>query len=584
MRTLQSIMRADHLEKMLVAKIVARSVGKVGLAALVAAGAGCGDPNPQGPSPVAAGRTAVGATTPVAPRSASVDAPAEPSRANRTSAVVPRSASVDAPAEPNRANRASAVDATTLKADPPVVQSPKDGSETESVHVTLIIKNARPKYLPAAPFRYRFALHEGDAGAGASIEETLVDQGTGDTTRHAVGRALRQGRRHSWRVRAEIDARSGPWSEWEVFRTPILPPIVGSPKDRVEISGSAVTLIITHAPGSARDAALRYRFVLHEGNAGAGASIATALVKQGTGDATRHTVGRTLRPGRIHSWRARAVVDGRDGPWSAWASFRTSSKRLDPPTLESPINGATITNPRGPLSVSNGAVLRPDGRVIYEFEVDDNSAFSSPLKTRAARTGGPGAGGRTVRSLEQDLAPGKTYHWRVRARDDTDTGRWSNVQTFKVAERPRGGRADEIDASSVRYLHRNIADWQITSTVTNITISGSRICVYHTGAGRFPRSRLGTPPDDIAIEGNVWVFGRFGNRWHGATWDWLRPGQECKAESTGALGPEQIRIPPMDHTWRPRSGETLCFAMSARARDNVQAGRVRSNIACKVVP
>lgn len=466
MCTLQSIMRADRLEKMRVAKIVARSIGGVGLLALVAAGVGCDAPNPQGPSGVAAGQATIGATT---------------------TPVATRSANVDAPAEPNRANRASAVDATTLKADPPVVQSPKDGSETESVRVTLIIRNARPKFLPTAPFRYRFELHEGDAGAGASIETVLVDQGTGDTTRHAVGRALRQGRRHSWRVRAEIDTRSGPWSAWASFRTPIL-------------------------------------------------------------------------------------------------------KQLAPPTLESPINGATITNLREPLSVSNGAVLRPDGRVIYEFEVDDDSAFSSPLRTRANRTGGPEAGGRTIGRLAQNLAPGKTYHWRVRARDDTDTGRWSDVQTFKVAERPqvadrpRGGRADEIDASSVRYLHRNIADWPITSTVTSITISGHEICVRHTGAGRFPRSQYGTPPDDITIEGNVWVFGEFGGRWHGATWDWLRVGQECKAESTDSLGPEQIRIPPMDRTWRPRSGEKLCFAMSARARDSVQAGRVRSNIACVNVP
>ena len=140
--------------------------------------------------------------------------------------------------------------------------------------------------------------------------------------------------------------------------------------------------------------------------------------------------------------------------------------------------------------------------------------------------------------------------------------------------------ADDINPYEVAYLHRNIAGWTQTSTITGITIGSSEICVFHTGAGQFPQSPFG----DIDVEGNIWVFAQFGGKWHGATWDWLRPGQECKGEGVNSLGPEQIRVPPMDGGWRPQSGSPICFAISARARDEVEAGLVRTNIACTTVP
>ena len=141
---------------------------------------------------------------------------------------------------------------------------------------------------------------------------------------------------------------------------------------------------------------------------------------------------------------------------------------------------------------------------------------------------------------------------------------------------PSPGSGDEINPRSIRWLHRDVSSWPITSRITDVSVSSSQICVDHTGAGRFPTSTFGT----IQVEGNVWIFAQFGGQWYGATYDWLRPGQVCKGVTGGELGPDQIRIAPMDGSWRgPRSGDSVGFMVSARARDDVSAGAERTNIA-----
>jgi len=140
---------------------------------------------------------------------------------------------------------------------------------------------------------------------------------------------------------------------------------------------------------------------------------------------------------------------------------------------------------------------------------------------------------------------------------------------------PPGGSADQLNPSQVTWLHQDVSRWSITSTVTDVSITRSEICVDHTRAGRFPTSTFGT----IQVEGNVWIFANINGRWYGATYDWLRPGQVCKAVTGGELGPDQIRIAPLDASWPgPRSGETVGFMVSTRARDDVSAGEERTNI------
>ena len=119
---------------------------------------------------------------------------------------------------------------------------------------------------------------------------------------------------------------------------------------------------------------------------------------------------------------------------------------------------------------------------------------------------------------------------------ESDGTRSHETTRLAVAEKPRSPTSsngeDDLDARSVRYLHPNIANWRITLRITNVSISAREICVDHTAAGRFPRSPFG----DIQVEGNVWVFARFGGQWVAATYDWLKPGQVCKGVTGDELG------------------------------------------------
>ena len=213
-------------------------------------------------------------------------------------------------------------------------------------------------------------------------------------------------------------------------------PVAVSPKDSVEIEGVTVTVVIENArPTFVSQAAFEYRFEVYEGEGGPGRRLGDGVAGQGVGT-TRHTFTRELAQGRTHRWRARAELEGFTGPWSDWAVFRTPVlKVLDPPVLEHPINGETVYNIREPLYVTNGTIGNTVGQVVYEFEVDDDAAFRSPIRTEARRTGGrPEAGGRTIGYIQQNLAPNTLYRWRVRARDDVDRGAWSGVQTFRTSD------------------------------------------------------------------------------------------------------------------------------------------------------
>jgi hypothetical protein len=204
-----------------------------------------------------------------------------------------------------------------------------------------------------------------------------------------------------------------------------------------------------------------------------------------------------------------------------------------------------------------------------EFELWD---ISDTARLVASRVMPQDPGGATSWAPGVSLRRDAEHRARARARYDGAAGAWSTPVVF-IGKAFLG--LDEIDAHDVTYLHTNIADWPQTSVVTGITMGPSQICVFHTGANRFPVSIFG----EIEVEGNLWVFAPIGGRWYGATWDWVRPGQQCKGENKYQLGPDQIRIPPMN-TWIPESGSPICFAVSARARDGVPAGQERSNIAC----
>ncbi len=145
---------------------------------------------------------------------------------------------------------------------------------------------------------------------------------------------------------------------------------------------------------------------------------------------------------------------------------------------------------------------------------------------------------------------------------------------------PPAGGVDQIDLSTVTWLHTDVSGWPRTSTITNVDITDARICIDHTERGQWPvRNINGT---DLA--GNPWVFVKRNGQWYAATYEWLRPGQHCKA--LGSNPPRvtvadqmgnHIKRAPLD-SWRPRSGELVGFMVSTLARDGNRTVPKRSNV------
>lgn len=135
---------------------------------------------------------------------------------------------------------------------------------------------------------------------------------------------------------------------------------------------------------------------------------------------------------------------------------------------------------------------------------------------------------------------------------------------------PQAGLPFSLD--EVVWLHTDVSRWRQTSTITEVHIGDPPICIEHTKAGRWPVKA----PDGVGVEANPWVFANVGGRWYAATYEWLKPGQTCKAISAGTIGAHTKRAPLT--SWRPRSGELVGFMVSALARSGQDSVAERSNI------
>jgi hypothetical protein len=158
--------------------------------------------------------------------------------------------------------------------------------------------------------------------------------------------------------------------------------------------------------------------------------------------------------------------------------------------------------------------------------------------------------------------------------DGSAVRRWRLEAPPSVPTNP----ADELVLSAVTWLHADISEWTQSSTITAVRIRQTGLCVQHTMAGRWPVYVDG----GVAGEGNPWIFANIGGQWYGATFEWLRPNQECKGITRLDIGPHTKRSPMA--TWVPAHGETVGFAMSTPARSNLRTTNQRSNVVLVVWP
>ena len=108
------------------------------------------------------------------------------------------------------------------------------------------------------------------------------------------------------------------------------------------------------------------------------------------------------------------------------------------PTLEAPTPDQQLDTLRPTLTVRN-ATSDQIGSRTYEFQVSDNSGFAASgsgiagFAVAAAGTGvAEGTDGRTSWTASQELQPTTLFYWRVRAIQDSTTGPWSSIGTFRT--------------------------------------------------------------------------------------------------------------------------------------------------------
>ena len=116
-------------------------------------------------------------------------------------------------------------------------------------------------------------------------------------------------------------------------------------------------------------------------------------------------------------------------------------------------------------------------------------------------------------------------------------------------------------------LVASVTSEPISSYGRGIILNSNKASVWRNGRGPV-----------AAVNANAWLFAKFGDNWHGATWEFIRKGQTVKSEA--ALVPNHFKNAPPWNNFRPRDGEYYGFMTSGITRNGPSQLNVseRSNI------
>jgi hypothetical protein len=109
----------------------------------------------------------------------------------------------------------AASDTVTLKANAPALVSPVGGVRLTTQQVTLTFQTATAKYVTGQTFTYRVQL--------LSASSVVLEEKTGAATSYAMSTQFEQDTLYRWRVRAELQGQTGPWSAAETFKSMLKP-------------------------------------------------------------------------------------------------------------------------------------------------------------------------------------------------------------------------------------------------------------------------------------------------------------------------------------------------------------------------
>lgn len=328
-------------------------------------------------------------------------------------------------------------------------------------------------------------------------------------------------------------------------------------------------------------------------DAGFGTIVVTkADIKPDASGKTSFILPSTL-PDKTYFWRVRAQDGANTGAYAAPASFTVYTPVVVlPPQPVSPASGSTVTTLTPKLTFTNSVRSGPAGVVRYQVAL-----FADPFSAATLLWSwslNEGAGQTSVDVQSGLLADGKTYHWAIRALEETVESEWSPVVSFKTPATTTtppsgGGGSGSGGGTSAEFAalggvtivggSPDVSGWAATSRITSLRFSPGNIHLEHTKLGQWPGVDIG----GALQESTLWVFFKINGRWYATGAERWRPGQTDKALSAPSAITNgwfyNATWAPMD-TYYPRPGEQVGFmvvAGSTRA-DTRAPVQERSNI------
>ena len=218
-------------------------------------------------------------------------------------------------------------------------------------------------------------------------------------------------------------------------------------------------------------------------------------------------------------------------------------------------------NITGPLGKDTVAYEASDGRP-YSIDIVYGSMSANPPKIHWDVHGF--VGGTWV-------APDGSRGSRSGSSRGAGSGSWANNSVDSAA-------TDALNPDDITWHHGNgneVANWRITSRITSTSFSATKTCLKHTMRSTWPEGTdFGTP---TAINANPWVIANINGKWHAATWEWLRFGNQNICKSIGKSFSSHIKI-DIFNNWTPGQGEKIYWMVSTPARAAGRSLNERSNI------
>ncbi len=156
-------------------------------------------------------------------------------------------------------------------------------------------------------------------------------------------------------------------------------------------------------------------------------------IEPGGDGKTAYRLPDALAPDRTYFWRAKALDGANESAYSEAVSFAVVTvAEIQAPVPLSPIGASTAASRTPEFRVSNAARSGPVGSVFYTFEIAANESFSSMIAIVTV----PERVAETKFTINQELAAGIRFYWRVRAFDANVSSAWSLTQSFFTPNAP----------------------------------------------------------------------------------------------------------------------------------------------------